>query len=111
MPSISPLGVNSQIVKDGKNGAILTIHVQPKASETACVGIHGNALKIRIAAPPVDGAANKELVRFLASELSLPTTAVRIESGAGGRQKRVRLCGMSAAQVMVRLAQKGMVRA
>ena len=95
---------------DGKNGAILTIHVQPKASHTACVGIHGNALKIRIAAPPVDGAANKELVRFLASEFSLPTTAVRIESGAGGRKKRVRLCGMSAKQVMAHLAQKGTLR-
>ena len=110
MPSISPLGVNSQIVKDGKNGAILAIHVQPKAARTCCVGVHGHALKIRIAAPPIDGAANKELIRFLASELSLPTTAVRIESGAGGRQKRVRLCGMSAEQVMARLAQKGTVR-
>ena len=100
----------SRIVQASKNGAILTVHVQPNASHTACVGIHGNALKIRIAAPPVDGAANKELIRFLASELALPTTAVRIESGAGGRQKRVRLCGMSAEQVMARLTQKGTVR-
>ena len=110
MPSISPLDVNSQIVKDGKNGAILAIHVQPKAARTSCIGIHGHALKIRIAAPPIDGAANKELIRFLASALSLPTTAVHIESGAGGRQKRVRLEGLTAAQVVARLVRKELVK-
>jgi len=102
--------VISRIVQGSKNGAILTVHVQPNASHTACVGVHGNALKIRIAAPPVDGAANKELIRFLASELALPVSSVQIESGAGGRQKRVRLCGMSVEQVMVHLTRKGTVR-
>jgi uncharacterized protein len=96
-----------QIVQDSKDGAVLTVHVQPKASRTACVGIHGDALKIRIAAPPVDGAANEELIRFLARALSLPLAAVHIESGAGGRRKRVRLNGVNAAQVMARLIQKG----
>jgi len=84
----------------------LTVHVQPKASKTVCVGIYGDALKIRVAAPPVDGAANEELVRFLAHELSLPTAAVQIESGAGGRHKRVRLRGVTAECVMARLIQK-----
>src|SRR5690349_9294235 len=54
------------IVQDTQTGVVLTVHVQPKASRTEYVGIHGNALKIRVAAPPVDGAANDELVRFLA---------------------------------------------
>ena len=97
----------SLIVRDSKDGAILTVHVQPKAAYTACVGIHGEALKIRIAAPPVEGAANRELIRFLADELSLPTAAVRIESGEGSRHKRVRLEGTTAAHVMTRLMPKG----
>jgi uncharacterized protein (TIGR00251 family) len=98
------------VVQDSKDGTILTVHVQPKASQTACVGIYGDALKIRVAAPPVDGAANEELVRFLASELAVPLSAVRIESGAGGRHKRVRLNGVTAAHVKTWLIQKGPLR-
>ena len=81
--------MNALIVQDTKAGAILTVDVQPKASATECVGIHGDALKIRVAAPPVDGAANDELIRFLARQLSIPSSSVRIHSGAGGRHKRV----------------------
>jgi uncharacterized protein (TIGR00251 family) len=95
------------IVRDSKEGAVLTVHVQPKAAHTACVGIYGQALKIRIAASPVGGAANRELIRFLATELSLPITAVHVESGIGGRHKRVRLEGTTAAHVMTRLMSKG----
>jgi uncharacterized protein (TIGR00251 family) len=81
------------------------------AARTAWVGIHGDALKIRIAAPPVDGAANRELVRFLANELSLPKAAVQIVSGEGNRQKRVRLEGTTAVHVMTRLTAKGAKKA
>ena len=95
--------MSSLIVRDSKDGAVLTVHVQPKAAHTACVGIHGEALKIRISAPPVGGAANRELIRFLASELSLPTAAVHIESREGSRYKRVRLEGTTAHEVMTRL--------
>jgi uncharacterized protein (TIGR00251 family) len=95
------------IVRDSKDGAVLNVHIQPKAAHTACVGIHGEALKIRISAPPVGGAANRELIRFLAEELSLPTAAVHIESGEGSRFKRVRLAGTTAAHVMTRLVRTG----
>ncbi len=95
------------IVRDGKDGVVLTVHVQPKAARTACVGIHGEALKIRIAAAPVGGAANRELIRFLADELSLPTAAVHIESGEGSRHKRVRLEGTTAVHIMRRLMSEG----
>jgi uncharacterized protein (TIGR00251 family) len=94
------------IVRDSKEGAVLTVHVQPKAARTACVGIHGEALKIRVAAPPVEGAANRELIRFLARELSLPVAAVHLESGEGSRHKRVRLEGTTADQVLMRLLPK-----
>ena len=99
--------MSSLIVRDGKDGVVLTVHVQPKAVRTACVGIHGEALKIRIAAAPDGGAANRELIRFLADELSLPTAAVHIESGEGSRHKRLRLKGTTAVRVMSRLMPKG----
>jgi len=101
--------MNSLIVQDTKDGTILSVHIQPKASTTECVGIHGDALKIRVAAPPVDGAANDELIRFLAQTVSLPLAAVCIESGASGRHKRVRLRGVMAERVIARLMQKGRV--
>ena len=81
--------MNALMVQDTKDGAILTVHIQSKASTTECVGIHGDALKIRVAAPPVDGAVNDELIRFLAHRLSIPSTSVQIHFGAGGRHKRV----------------------
>jgi uncharacterized protein (TIGR00251 family) len=95
--------MNALIVRDTKAGAVLSVHIQPKASTTECVGIYGDAIKIRVAAPPVDGAANDELIRFLARQLSIPSAAVRIHSGAGGRHKRVLIKGATAQLVMARL--------
>jgi uncharacterized protein (TIGR00251 family) len=98
------------MVQDTKAGAILSVHVQPKASTTECVGIHGDALKIRVAAPPIDGAANDELIRFLAHRLSIPFSSLQIHSGASGRHKRVLIKGMTAQFVLARLSlgnQKG----
>ncbi len=63
-------------------------------------------MKIRVAAPPVGGAANDELIRFLAEALCIPAAGVVIESGAGGRRKRVRVYGVTAAQVTACLIQK-----
>ena len=97
----------SPIIRDSEDGAILTVHVQPKATRSVCVGIYGDALKIRVAASPVAGAANRELLRFLAGALSLPTASVRIESGESSRHKRVQLKGMTAAGVMSRLMPQG----
>jgi uncharacterized protein (TIGR00251 family) len=96
----------SPFIEDGRQGPLLTVHVQPKAAQTACVGVHGQALKIRIAAPPVGGAANEELVRFLAEELSLPAAAVHIVSGERARRKRVRLTGTTVPHVVARLMPK-----
>jgi uncharacterized protein len=95
--------MNALIVRDTKAGAILSVHIQPKASTTECVGIYGDAIKIRVAAPPVDGAANDELIRFLARQLSIPSTAVWIHSGAGGRHKRIFIKEVTAQLVMARL--------
>ncbi len=100
--------MNHLIVQDTTDGAILAVHIQPKASTTECVGICGDAIKIRVAAPPVDGAANDELIRFLARRLSIPARSVQIKSGVGGgRHKLVRLRGVTAERIIARLMQKG----
>ena len=62
-------------------GVRLRLHVQPRASRTEVAGHHGDAIKIRLAAPPVDGAANDALLRFLSDRLSVARSAVRVEAG------------------------------
>lgn len=74
-------------------GVEIRIHIQPRASKTEVVGLHGEALKIRIAAPPVDGQANAELYRFLARQFGVPQQSVQVISGASSRQKRVFIKG------------------
>jgi len=91
------------IVQDTRDGAILTIQVQPKASKSECVGLHGDALKIRVAAPPVDGKANEALIAFLAERLNVAPSTIEIRTGASGRQKRVLLRRCTANDVMARL--------
>ena len=83
--------------------ARLKVLVQPRASKTVVVGIHGDSIKIRIAAPPVDGAANEELIRFLAERLGVPRSAVTITSGQSSRRKVVNVEGITAAQAAQRL--------
>lgn len=72
---------------------ILTLHVQPGAKQTALAGLHGEALKIRLQAPPVDGKANACLLAYLAKVLRVPGSAVSLVSGDASRQKRVRIEG------------------
>lgn len=71
----------------------LSILVQPRASRSEIVGPHGDALKVRLAAPPVDGAANEELVRLLAKELDVSRSSIEIVSGLTSRRKTVRVSG------------------
>ena len=78
----------------GLLSATITVHVVPRARATALAGRHGDALKIRLAAPPVDGAANEELVRFLAERLGVPRGAVTITAGHARRRKTVRIDGV-----------------
>jgi uncharacterized protein (TIGR00251 family) len=80
--------------------ATLTFHVQPRAKKTEVVGWHGEAVKIRISAPPVDGAANAELERFVAGVAGVPRTAVQITSGATRRCKHLTVRGISTAHLL-----------
>lgn len=75
----------------------MLLHVQPRASRTELAGRHGGALKVRLAAPPVDGAANEVLLDFLAEQLGVPRRVVTLERGHTGRAKTVRVDGITAA--------------
>ena len=81
------------------NGAVLTLHIQPGAKKTEVVGPHGDALKIRLAAPPVDGKANAALLAFVAMQLGVAKSAVDLVSGQTSRAKRVRIAGMNAEKI------------
>ena len=71
------------------------VKVQPNASKTGVAGREGEFLKIRLAAPPVDGKANEELIEFLARRLAIPRSCVQIRSGASSRRKLIRVSGCS----------------
>ena len=87
-------------------GVTLTLHIQPGAKHTAVAGRHGEALKIRLHAPPVDGQANAELIAFLAQRLAVPKSAVSLISGASSRAKRLHIAGVSETQVRQALAEE-----
>ncbi|MCX8086291.1 MAG: DUF167 family protein [Rhodocyclaceae bacterium] len=74
---------------------ILNLYVQPGAKKTEIVGVHGDALKLKLAAPPVEGKANAALLAFLAAQVGARKTAVEIVSGETSRLKRVRICGIA----------------
>jgi uncharacterized protein len=75
--------------------ARFAVHVQPRARRTEVVGEHGSAVKIRLSAPPVDGAANEALRRFLAERLCVPRAAVHVVAGLTSRDKVVEVDGVS----------------
>ena len=80
-----------RVAGDGR--ITLTLHIQPGAKKTAVAGRHGDALKIRLAAPPVDGKANAALLEFIADALGLPKAAVKLKSGHTSRRKVVEVDG------------------
>ena len=81
------------------DGAVLNLRIVPRAAKNAIQGELGDALKIRLCAPPVDGAANAALVEFLAGAFSLPRARVQLLSGQTSRNKRVLLADFPASRV------------
>ena len=86
-----------RVASDGR--ITLTLHIQPGAKITGIAGLHGDALKIRLAAPPVDGKANDALIRFIADTLKLPKAAVNLKSGQTSRRKVLEVSGANAQTV------------
>jgi uncharacterized protein len=88
------------------SGVTFAVRVQPRASKSELAGEVEGALRIRLAAPPVDGAANEELVAFLAKLLAVPRRRISILSGATAKHKIVRADGVTAEQFERALAAK-----
>jgi uncharacterized protein (TIGR00251 family) len=84
-------------------GVRIAILVQPRASHSELSGLHGEAVKVRLAAPPVDGAANEALIRFLAETLGVARAAVTIARGQSGRRKQVLVTGIGVVEAARRL--------
>lgn len=78
---------------EASGSIVLSLHVQPGAKKTEICGTHGEALKIRLASPPVDGKANDCLIEFFAKLLEVSRAQVELTSGAASRQKRIRING------------------
>jgi uncharacterized protein len=91
-------------VNDTPGGATFHIRVQPRAKRNALGGEVGDALKLALTAPPVDGRANEACIAFLAELLNVPRSSVTITAGLSSRNKVIRITGISAAQVRLKLA-------
>jgi hypothetical protein len=81
-----------------EGGVMLTIHVQPRASKNALAGLHGDALKVRLTSPPVEGAANKLCREFFAKLLGVAKGRVSLVSGHKSRHKRLFIEGITVQQ-------------
>ncbi|MBK6308395.1 MAG: DUF167 domain-containing protein [Gemmatimonadetes bacterium] len=86
-------------MEERAGGVRFSVRVQPRASRSEVAGIQQGALKVRLQAPPVDGAANEALVDFLADSLDVPRRMIRIVSGESSRSKVVEALGVSVAAV------------
>jgi uncharacterized protein (TIGR00251 family) len=77
-----------------RDGTLIDLLVQPSASRSEIAGIHVGALRVRIAAPPVDGAANEAIIEFLSKQMKIRKSDIAITTGATGRRKRVLVRGI-----------------
>lgn len=76
-------------------GVRLLLHIQPRAARTEIAGRYGDAIKVRIKSPPIDGLANEELLRFLADRFGVPSGSIELVSGHAARRKSVHVLGVS----------------
>jgi uncharacterized protein (TIGR00251 family) len=85
----------------------LDVYIQPRASRTELAGLHDGVIKIRIAAPPVENAANLALVEFVAQKLGITKRSVRVVSGGTSRRKTLEIDGVTAAAIAATLGRGG----
>ncbi|RMF89594.1 MAG: YggU family protein [Nitrospinota bacterium] len=95
-------------IEETPDGIVFVVRVQPRAKKNELVGILEDALKIRLTAPPVEGAANELCRKFLAKTLDIPPSHVSLLSGLHSRQKRVCIRGMRKAEFLQRLKSLGL---
>ena len=92
------------MIQSTPDAVILSVRVIPRAGRSGVAGTRGDALLVRLHAPPIEGAANEELIDVIAEALAVPKRAVSIASGERSRQKRIRVSGIDAATATARLA-------
>lgn len=102
VPAVMPAWLAERV-----DGVVISLHVQPGARSAGVVGTHGDALKVRIDSPPVDGKANAALIAYLSTAIGVPRSAITLLSGESGRRKRLLVQGVGAFEVIGRLAGGG----
>ncbi|MFZ5631584.1 MAG: DUF167 domain-containing protein [Bacillota bacterium] len=90
-------------LREEKGGVAFRVRVQPRASRNQLAGVMDGALRVRLTAPPVDGEANEACLKFLAGLLGVSRNSVQLVSGRTGRNKTVRVQGLTATEVLDRL--------
>ena len=93
------------VVLEKPSGCFLKCWIQPRSSRNTVVGVHGDALKIALTAPPVDGKANQELLKFLAKCLGLSKSEIRIAAGDSSRNKTILITSMDKAALIKKFLQ------
>ena len=91
-------------IRETTKGLLLPVRVVPRASKNEIRGVHGDALKVRLQAPPVEGKANQALIRFLSETLSISRSQLSIAAGETGRNKAVLITGLSKPELLKRLS-------
>ena len=92
-------------IDDRPAGATFDVKIHPRAKKNAITGEVGDALKVSLTAPPVEGRANEACIAFLAEFLKVPRASVTIAAGQSSRNKRIRVAGLTAAELRRRLGQ------
>ncbi len=90
-------------IRDTPQGASFLVRVQPRARKSGVQGVMGEALRISLSTPPIDGRANEALILFLAELLNVPRSSIILAAGEHARNKRICIAGRSAAQILVEL--------
>lgn len=90
-------------IRETEHGVTFAVKVHPRAKKDAITGEIGDAIKLSLATPPIEGRANEACIQFLAKLLNVPRSSVSIASGLSSRNKVIRVAGISAAQVKDRL--------
>lgn len=103
MGTVPPVDLHDVLSTDAGGAVVVAVHAQPGAGRTEVVGRHGDALKVRVAAPPEGGRANEALLAVLADRLGVPLRAVSLAAGASSRRKQVRVEGVALDVVAERL--------
>ena len=92
------------LITDSPKGATFSVRVHPRAKKNAITGEMGDALKLSLTTPPVEGRANEACIEFFAKLLNVPRSSVTIAAGESSRNKVIRVAGITAADVRRRLA-------